>query len=218
MLSALRKRLFFSGAGEPRPIGGEGPRGYVGGLWHEMGEMQFRFLVEHGLRPEHVFLDIACGSLRLGVRAIPYLNPDNYLGIDLKGDLIEHGKTIEVGPIMCQIKRPEFVISDDFEFWRFSKAPDFAMAQSLFSHLIADDIRLCLRNLAKHRKQTTVFYATFFEADGPTVNPPISHPHDVFKFTQSEMAEFGSQTGWAMDYIGDWGHPRNQKMLKYAVA
>lgn len=217
-MSALRKFLFHSKERDVRPVGGEGPRGFVGGLWHEMGELQFRFLVEHGLRPEHIFLDIACGSLRLGVRTIPYLNPGNYLGIDMKPDLIEHGKAVEVGPTMCGIKCPEFVISDTFEFQRFSKRPDFAIAQSLFSHLIADDIRMCLSKLSAHRKETTAFYATFFETDKPAINPPVSHPHDVFKFTRSEMAEFGREAGWAMEYIGDWEHPRAQKMVKYTPA
>lgn len=76
----LRLRRGEASMQDGRPIGGEGPRGYVGGLWHELGELQFRFLVDQGLRPEHVLLDIACGSLRGGVRFVPYLNPGNYLG------------------------------------------------------------------------------------------------------------------------------------------
>ncbi|MGH7056467.1 MAG: class I SAM-dependent methyltransferase [Acetobacteraceae bacterium] len=143
-----------------QPVGGEGPRGYVGGLWYTMGEMQFKFLVERGLLPDHTLLDIACGSLRLGIRVIPYLGTGNYLGIDIRGDLIEHGKTIELGSTLCRLKQPEFVVSESFEFAKFSKKPDIAVAQSLFSHLIAQDIALCLTNLAAHRKEGTVLYAT----------------------------------------------------------
>lgn len=200
---------------EARPIGGPGPRGFVGGLWQEMADLQFRFLLDHGLQPDHVLLDIACGSLRLGHRVIPFLDAGNYLGIDVREDLIRHGKAVELGEALCRIKRPEFIVSGAFGFEKFSKRPDFAWAQSLFSHLIANEIALCLRNLAKHRNENTVLYATFFEVDAPVVNPPKSHPHGAYRYTRGEMETIGTDAGWRMDYIGDWSHPRGQKMLRY---
>jgi ubiquinone/menaquinone biosynthesis C-methylase UbiE len=216
MLAKLRK--YLSSSAEPQPIGGEGPRGFVGGLWYEMGELQFKFLVEHGLRPEHALLDVACGSLRLGTRVVPYLATGNYLGIDIDQSLIEHGKTVELGTTLCDIKRPEFVVSGSFEFEKLSKRPDFAVAQSLFSHLIEPDITLCLAKLSRYRKDNTVFYATFFEVDAPVTNPPQSHPHGIYRFTRGEMEAIGKRNGWKMDYIGDWNHPRKQMMVRYAPA
>jgi hypothetical protein len=216
MLSKVRNYLSFKSS-DPQPVGGEGPRGFVGGLWHEMGDLQFKFLVEHGLLPGHVLLDIACGSLRLGVRVVPYLDAGNYLGIDVKEDLIAHGKSVELGNALCRIKRPEFVVSGAFEFERFSRKPDIAMAQSLFSHLIQQDIALCLRNLSEHRKDSTVLYATFFEVDAPVPNGSRSHPHAVFQYTREEMEQVGKRAGWKMDYLGDWNHPRGQMMLRYTV-
>jgi hypothetical protein len=205
-------------ASEVKPVGGAGPRGFVGGLWHEVGELQFRFLVEMGLRPEHVLIDIACGALRGGVRFVPYLNPGNYLGLDVDSDLIEHGRSVELGPKLCEIKQPEFVISPSFEFSKFSKQPDMALAQSLFTHLIESDIAMCLQNLCACAKPTTILYATFFEAGGAAENPSASHPHAAFRFTRDQMLRLGRKTGWDMEYIGDWGHPRDQKMLRYTVA
>jgi hypothetical protein len=208
---------FSSHSSDPRPVGGEGPRGFVGGLWHEMGELQFKFLVEYGLLPEHVLLDIACGSLRLGTRVIPYLNAGNYLGIDIKGDLIEHGKIAELGRALCRVKQPEFVVSGSFEFKKLSKKPDVAIAQSLFSHLIQRDIAHRLKNLSEHRKDSTVLYATFFEVDAPVPNRFQSRPHAVFQYTRDEMEQVGKHAGWKMDYLGDWNHPRGQMMLRYTV-
>jgi hypothetical protein len=213
MITKLRRYLSFSS--DPLPSGGEGPRGFVGGLWHELGELQFRFLVDHGLRPDHVLLDIACGSLRAGVRLIPYLQSGNYLGIDINRSLIEHGKKIELGPTMCEVKLPEFVISEAFEFGKFSKQPDFCIAQSLFTHLTDKDIALCLGNLREYGKNDTVLYATFFEVDAPIINPAQSHPQAPFRYTRSEMELVGRQAGWSMEYIGEWSHPRSQNMLRY---
>ena len=217
MLSRLR-RYVSSRSSQREPAGAKGPREYVGGLWHEMGELQFKFLIEHGLLPEHTLLDIACGSLRLGCRIIPYLNPGNYLGIDINEDLIEHGRTVELGHTLCAIKRPEFVVSGLFEFEKFSKKPDIAIAQSLFTHLIESDIARCLENLFAHRKDNTVLYATFFEVDEPAANPAQSHPHQGFRYTRGEMERIGGRAGWKMDYVGDWSHPRGQKMLRYTAA
>lgn len=218
MFDRIAKRILRSGRDDPKPVGGEGPRGFVGGLWHEMGELQFRFLVDHGLRPAHTLLDVACGSLRLGSRIIPYLDAGNYLGIDIDESLIRHGRDVELGPVLDEMKRPEFVVSGSFEFEKFSKRPDFAIAQSLFTHLTAADISLCLAKLRKHRRETTVFYATFFETPTPVTNRDNSHPHAAFRYTRDEMRVMGLQGGWNMEYIGDWKHPRDQKMLRYYPA
>jgi SAM-dependent methyltransferase len=196
-------------------VDGDGHRAYVGGLWEALGTLQFRFMVEHGLEPEHVLIDVACGSLRGGVRFIPYLAPGNYLGIDMQQRLIEAGVDKELGKKLNALKRPEFVVSDRFEFGRFSRVPDFAIAQSLFSHLMADDIVLCLRNLRAVAKPGTKFYASFFESERPLRNPERSDPREKFLYSREQMAQFGTKCGWRSRYIGDWRHPRNQKMFEY---
>jgi hypothetical protein len=48
----------------PDSIHDHGHRESVGGLWDEIGCPQLDFLVEQGLRPHDVLLDVACGSLR----------------------------------------------------------------------------------------------------------------------------------------------------------
>jgi hypothetical protein len=50
-----------------------GHREYVGCGWEFMGDLQFNFLISHGLKPYHHLWDIACGSLRAGVPLIRYL-------------------------------------------------------------------------------------------------------------------------------------------------
>lgn len=98
-------------------------REYVGGLWDEIGRLQFEFLVAEGLQPSHVFLDVAGGALRGGVHFVRYLEPGNYLGIDKEQDLLDRGVELELGRETFAEKRPELVVSDRFEFTRFSKAP-----------------------------------------------------------------------------------------------
>ena len=42
----------------------------VGGLWEEMRRLQFDFLANQGLKPDHKLLDIGCGSMRGGVHFV----------------------------------------------------------------------------------------------------------------------------------------------------
>jgi len=32
------------------------------------------------------------------------------------------------------------------------------------------------------------------------------------------MEQFGKETGWQVEYIGDWNHPRGQKMVCYVTS
>jgi hypothetical protein len=192
-----------------------GHREYVGGHWAEIGALQFDFLVEQGLRPGHVLLDIACGALRGGVHFIPYLEPGNYLGVDKERQLIELGLARELPPAIRAEKRPELLVSDRFEFERLSRRPDFALAQSLFTHLPAGHIEACLARLRAVAPDHLRFFATFLEVPRPVRNP--DRPHDVkaWYYTRREMARFGRRTGWDGAYIGDWRHPRGQVMFEY---
>ena len=56
--------------------------------WVEIGKFQFQYLVEHGLKPHHRFLDLGCGNLRLGSWLIAYLNPSCYVGVDISPQVV----------------------------------------------------------------------------------------------------------------------------------
>lgn len=192
-----------------------GHREYVGGLWLEVGKLQFDFMLNAGLRPEHYLLDIACGSLRAGQFFIPYLDPQHYLGIDKEAGLIEAGKTHEIAPPLLALKEPQLVVSDSFEFERFQHSADFAIAQSLFTHLPPSLIGKCMSKLRGHITSGGVFYATYFECAEVRPPPDASHDHLGYPYTRDQMRAFGEDAGWRMEYIGDWRHPRGQIMVKY---
>lgn len=194
-------------------------RRYVGGLWDEMGKLQFDFLVSQGLQPHHVLVDVACGSLRAGRLLVPYLEAGNYLGIDRSAELIQAGVEHELGPELVASRQPRLVVSESFEFERFGVAPDFALAQSLFTHLTPPLIELCMARLRPVMAPGGVFLATFFEAaPGGAANPDEPNDHDRFYYSREEMERFGTAHGWAMEYVGDWGHPRGQIMVRYRPA
>ena len=53
-------------------------RDIVGGRWSETARAQMACLLAEGMQPPHRLLDIGCGALRLGHRAVAFLDPGNY--------------------------------------------------------------------------------------------------------------------------------------------
>jgi hypothetical protein len=203
-------------AGEAEIVRALGHRQYVGGLWEQIGRLQFEYLMGEGLRQDQVFLDIGCGALRGGIHFIPFLDPGHYLGIEQEQLLVDAGLAQEMPAGLRDEKQPEFVISSEFEFDRLSKRPDYALAQSLFTHLTPERIEHCLGNLRSFAgEQPCRLYATFLEAEAPAQNPSASNPREAFLYTRAEMKQFGGQTNWAAHYVGEWGHPRGQQMMVY---
>jgi hypothetical protein len=204
----------------PKPQGPEGVRilghrEYVGGAWREIGNLQFEYLVNQGLRPEHYLIDIACGSLRGGVHFVRYLEPGHYLGIEKEASLVQAGIDKELSKEVYNAKKPELVVSSTFEFTKFSSRPHFALAQSLFTHLPPKIITDCFHKLRDFIREDGVFYATYFEAAAERKNPPEADDHAGFFYTRKQMCQFGESTGWRFDYVGDWSHPRRQVMIRY---
>lgn len=195
-----------------------GHREYIGGHWEEIGTLQFEFLKSKGLKPDSYLLDIACGSLRLGVKAIPYLEPEHYLGIEKEPGLIAAGLEKELDQDVRAAKRPRLVVSESFAFNEFGQKADFAIAQSLFSHFPPDLIHFCFKQLHPWLADDGAFYATYFEVEKPRKNASKPHDHGYFAYTKSQMLEFGQANGFTANYIGNWNHPRGQVIVEYRKA
>ncbi len=200
----------------------------VGGLWEQMGKLQFDYLVGQGLEPQHDFLDVGCGVLRAGIPLIDYLEPDRYCGLDASSDILAAAR-VELGWAGLENKRPQLVLSRAFEFDRFNRSFDFAIAQSVFSHIPLNDINVCLQNIQHVLKPAGRFYATFFEnPEGTRAVGQIQHPRPdgppIVTYPDRDPYHYGVDAfEWLVQgskltfsYIGDWGQPRGQRMLLFA--
>ncbi len=109
-------------------------RDIVGGRWEETGLVQMQILLAAGLDPQHHFLDIGAGSLRLGCRLVPYMAPGHYWATDLSGDLLRRGYEIEIAD--KSRLSPDHLIEDaDFSFPDLPATITHAMAFAVFTHL-----------------------------------------------------------------------------------
>ncbi|MEH1918614.1 class I SAM-dependent methyltransferase [Nostoc sp.] len=196
-------------------------RDMVGGLWDEMGCLQFEFLKQQGLLPEHSLLDVGCGSLRGGVHFVRYLDAGQYCGLDINASLIEAGKA-ELAAQGLLDKRPQLLVNEGFEFSRFEVQFDFALAVSVFTHLFMNHISRCLLEVKKVLKPNGKFYASFFQASHTVCLSPLVHQpgnittfydSDPFHYSPDELKMLAENAGLCVELIGDWEHPRSQKMV-----
>ena len=118
-------------------------RDIVGGRWDETGRIQMQLLLDAGLRPHHRLLDIGCGSLRLGCRAVPYLDPGQYWGTDLSGALMRKGYEAELAD-KTRLPPAQLIEDADFSFPGVPDTIDFAIAFAVFTHLPLNHLRRAL--------------------------------------------------------------------------
>jgi SAM-dependent methyltransferase len=199
----------------------------VGGLWEQLGRLQFDFMVARGLKREHYFLDIGCGSLRGGVHFIHYLAPGHYCGMDASKEILDAG-LFELRENELLDKQPVLINNADFEFQLFNQTFDYAIAQSVFTHLPLNSIVRCLMNVEKVLSEAGLFFTTFFESKKEKFYlEPILHPQTdgpgITSFFDKNPYHYNFQTfewicensGLKVEYIGGWQHPRDQQIMVF---
>ncbi len=200
-------------------------RDNVGGIWDELGRLQFHFLFEQGLRPTDKLLDIGCGCFRGGIHFIRYLNPGNYYGIDVNKSLLDAGyhKELKEAGLQWKVPHKNILCNGEFKSELFGVCFDYAVAISVFTHLPIDIIRCCLEETAKVMKKGGKFFATFFEIpethpeEEPFAHEPggvtTYHNKDPYHYHLNSIKKAVIGLPFEFVYIGDWNHPRAQKML-----
>lgn len=182
----------------------------VGGRWRIIGQLQFDYLVLCGLKPEHKLLDIGCGCLRGGLHFTRYLKPSHYMGFDIRPAAIG-AAWHELANAKLLYKQPLLYVTDSFDMSYLPIKPDYSIAQSVFTHIPPDQISLCLKNLRSVVEPGHTLFATFFNGEKRI------HENHYYEYSIEEMVRFGNDNGLDAKYIGDWQHPRNQKMIQYTV-
>lgn len=200
-------------------------RAEIGSMWEEVGLLQFQYVRGRGLAPAHRLLDVGCGPLRGGVHFIRYLEPGHYYGIDINRSLLLGGEA-ELHAARLADRAPHLAVTGGFDARGFGVTFDHVIAISLFTHLFANQIARCLTRVAEVMTPASQLHATFFEAPDPVHLDDIEHLRgivshydaDPFHYSVQEMELLARSAGLTTTAVGDWGHPRGQRMLRFELA
>jgi SAM-dependent methyltransferase len=188
----------------------EDPKAAIGGMWDEIGALQYDFLKRVGLEPTHRMLDIGCGTLRGGRHFIRYLDVSNYTGIDISPACIVAANELLVDEQLSD-KKPRLILvtSKNITFSELEgNSYDYIFAQSVLTHLPASLIREFFENIGKCMLETSNFYFTYFPAEE---NSRIDHKD--FAYPWSFFAELARDHGFEAEEVSHlYPHPRGQKM------
>lgn len=206
-----------------RDIARVGARALIGGHWDSIGQLQSDYLRQRGMLPQHTLLDLGCGCLRAGVKIVPWLNAGNYYGIDVSSALLDEGRKelIQLG-LSDRVPIDNLRVTGDFDIEGFPRF-DFGIAQSVFTHLPLEYLPVCLKRLGPNFRGGGLFLATFFIGPPHTSNfvqeggKPTHSDRDPFHFEIADIMEAARSVGWQATWIGDWGHPRNQKIAEFSI-
>lgn len=129
--------------------------------WKRIGHLQFQFLVQQGLKPEHSLLDIGCGTLRGGIYFIKYLNPGKYTGIDISPEAIKIAQELIIKEDL-EDRRPRLLITADSQFKEFlGETFDFILSYNVFFHLPPEEIEEIFQSIGKIMSESSAFFFTF---------------------------------------------------------
>jgi ubiquinone/menaquinone biosynthesis C-methylase UbiE len=190
----------------------ENPKSAIGGMWEEIGQLQFDFLRQMGLKPTHSMLDIGCGTLRGGRYFIRYLDPSNYTGIDISPACLDAARKLLEDEGLTD-KTPNLVLNEgrtmQFRELRGQRF-DFILAQSVFTHLPESIIQECFANVKTCMHETSVFYFTYSQA---SENKRVGNKHFAYPWAFFEhLARTNGFVSEEMSHL--YPHPRGQKMGK----
>jgi SAM-dependent methyltransferase len=179
--------------------------------WLALGQMQFDYLVRHGLAPHHNLLEIGCGNIRAGRLLIDYLQAGHYYGVDISPDILL-AATETLTEYNLQAKVPHLVLVDDL---RLAFLPgehfDVVHAHSVFSHSPISVIDECLAHVGRVLKPDGWFDFTFDRTEG--------EEHHVlredFYYRTQTLVALAHRHGLDARFMDDWERlPHKQSKLR----
>jgi ABC-type polysaccharide/polyol phosphate transport system ATPase subunit/SAM-dependent methyltransferase len=192
-----------------------------GGLWNELGDLQFDFMRREGLQPSHYLLDVGCGCLRGGTRFIPYLDPGHYVGLDKSRELVRAGIEIELARLGIEHDRAEFLVNDSFDLSEVPFAFDYALGQELFTGISLNAVARCIAMVVRRLTPGGRFYTSYYENPDPESFKPFVHAggytsypdQSPYHYDFATLARLCEALGARAERIGEWGHPRGAVMM-----
>ncbi|WP_071795558.1 methyltransferase type 12 [Natronohydrobacter thiooxidans] len=177
-------------------------RAIVGGRWDETGRIALAALIEAGLAPHHHLLDIGAGALRLGCKAVPYLEPGHYWATDASRALMLAGYHAELDD-PGRLDPAQLIEDADFAFPGVPERITHAIAFAVFPHLPRSRLQLALSRLRRFIGLEKFLFTVFLAPDAAAAMPyrqadgVVTHGQRApYHLIAGELEEMAQSCGW----------------------
>ncbi len=172
--------------------------------WEIGGRIQFEFLKEIGLKPHHNFLDLGCGTLSLGQFLIPFLDIDNYVGMDISQDAILAGRGLVEDLSIGRFTR--FIVNEDliFDNPKVEEKFDFIWSHSVFNHLPIKYFYEFVENVKKISTNNCRILITV--RIGEFSGPVGLIPHSSFSYSLNDIHSWLQKFGYSYRIVDTGDH------------
>jgi hypothetical protein len=124
-------------------------------------------------------LDIGAGALRLGCKAVPYLDPGHYWATDLSGALMRQGHKTELAD-PARLPADHLIEDGNFDFPGLPASITHALAFAVFTHLPINHLRRALTQMqARFPMLEVLLFTVFLAPDAATALTPLRQPDGV---------------------------------------
>jgi SAM-dependent methyltransferase len=182
--------------------------------WAEIGRMQFDYLLDHGLRPDHRMLEIGCGNLRAGRLFIDHLDTGHYYGLDISPAILLAAQDT-LAREGLQSKLPHVALVEDLAFDFLPEGYfDVVHAHSVFSHSPPYVVEQCLAHVGRVLAPGGFFDFTFNRTEGR------EHQvlHEDFYYRTRTLAQLAARHGLQARLMDDWERlPHRQSKIRVTV-
>jgi SAM-dependent methyltransferase len=171
--------------------------------WLEFGQMQFSYLVKHGLKPGDHILEIGCGNLRAGRLLIKYLDAGHYHGIDISPEILLSAQQV-IADDQLQPKVPQLTLVTDLTFG-FLPAGYFNVvhANSVFTHCPIEIIEQCIASVGRIMAPDAIFDFTFYRS----ADEEYQVHHEDFYYRTDTLVALAARHGLTARLMEDWVDP-----------
>lgn len=184
-----------------------GPIGY----WQQLQDYQLNFIKTKGLRPDHRLLDIGCGPLQGGLAFIQYLNPNNYVGVDIRQSPLKEAYAL-IAKYNLSDKNPRLILSDSFGLHELNGLQfDYAWSCQMLYHLEPETIHHYFECIGSHLKPGAFLYADIIGYPNKVNEDSHWSGYKFYLHTFEFLEQISRQHGLSMKrigQIGEYGYPK----------
>ncbi|URK16783.1 class I SAM-dependent methyltransferase [Thalassospira sp. GO-4] len=181
----------------------------VPGTFHDVERtFQLDYLKRKGLMPNNSLFDYGCGPLGAGIHFIEYLENNNYVGADISSKFLKLGmKKLDELRLSSKNVELHHCSAGDLSALPDRKF-DYIWAQSVLTHMPAEDVEYLYSQISRFMHSETVFFASInFLTDEYEERDVIRENIKNWIFSKSYFENLGKKLGFDMEILEDFHHP-----------